>query len=98
LQDDGGSMIKIRLTGDTEAEVTAAIQLCERLLPNTVIAPPRQGSNPKYAGDQKWLAYGEMQRAQPRQRRKATPKATAAPRRTKPTTNEPDMKPSNPTN
>lgn len=71
--------IKIRLTGDSEQEVLDAIEICEQLLPNCVITSPRQGRNPKYADDPKWLAYGEMQRAQPRQRRSTRRPSPVAP-------------------
>lgn len=52
-------MVKIRICGDTENEVDTVIELFENLFPEMRWSTPRQGSNPKYAEDQKWFSYGE---------------------------------------
>jgi hypothetical protein len=84
-------MIKIRITGDSAAECEATRQLLLSLLPGATFAKPREGTNPKYAGNQKWMSYGEMElstaRTQRVTRRKTAPKPskTSADPNTKPT-------------
>lgn len=54
------SIIKIRLCTEDEPACRAGIDLVERALLNARMQSPRQGSNPKYAEQQKWFAYGEI--------------------------------------
>lgn len=54
------STIKIRLCADDEPSCRQAIDLVETALPNARMQSPRQGSNPKYAEQQKWFSYGEI--------------------------------------
>lgn len=60
--------VRIRLQG-SKAE-------CERLRnhllknhPQMILAKPREGTNPKYAGRQKWSSYGDYQFGKIRRRR-----------------------------
>jgi hypothetical protein len=56
-------LIKIRITADSEAEAITAVALVEQQLAklNCRMLRPRVGSNPKYADDPKWLAYGDFE-------------------------------------
>ncbi|MFV9507898.1 MAG: hypothetical protein AB4911_25400 [Oscillochloridaceae bacterium umkhey_bin13] len=53
--------VKIRITADSaeDAELIRA-HLERTLAPGLKLAKARQGSNPKYADDPKWLAYGTL--------------------------------------
>lgn len=52
--------VKLRLTGDSEQEVRAAIAHVQQYLPGAKMLKPREGSNPRYADNQKWFSYGEL--------------------------------------
>lgn len=68
------AVIKIRLCADDEPTCREGIELVEQALPNARMQSPRQGSNPKYADQQKWFAYGELDTSKAkvtRRRRKA---------------------------
>lgn len=51
---------KIRITADTAEEAEAMRQALITLLPGLTCRKARPGSNPKYEGQQKYLAYGEI--------------------------------------
>jgi hypothetical protein len=61
-------VVKVRLQGDKE--------LCEKLRQmlldaheELVLGKPREGTNPKYAGNQQWASYGNWKFDTKRQRR-----------------------------
>lgn len=51
---------KIRITADTEEEAETMRQALITVLPGLSCRKARAGSNPKYEGQQKYLAYGEI--------------------------------------
>ena len=55
-------IIKVRLTADSEQEAQTAREHLQQLVPGLKFQSPRQGSNPKYEGQQKWFCYGEWER------------------------------------
>ena len=60
--------VKIRLQG----EKGAVDRLRRHLLkshPQLILANPREGTNPRYAGNQKWAAYGDYWFGKIRKRR-----------------------------
>lgn len=59
---DGKRIVKIRITADSEADADAARALIEDALAGAQcrMQTPRQGSNPKYADDPKWMSYGDF--------------------------------------
>lgn len=63
-------MVKLRIQGDTEEEVTQARERLLKLLPGCTFAKPREGINPRYEGRQKWACYGEWHMPPVRARRK----------------------------
>ena len=50
-------LVKVRLQGD-EKDVEALRQLLLEKCPELVLGKAREGTNPKYAGKQKWASYG----------------------------------------
>jgi len=54
------STIKIRITADTEQDAELLIAALTALLPGYSSRKARAGNNPKYADNQKFLAYGEL--------------------------------------
>jgi len=70
----GGPLLKLRLTADSEEDAQRACELVEDLLAhlNCRMQRPRQGSNPKYADDPKWLAYGDFELPATRRQRKGS--------------------------
>jgi hypothetical protein len=55
------SVVKVRITADIEVECELARQYLQEATKGTLkFQKPREGSNPKYEGQQKWFAYGEM--------------------------------------
>lgn len=85
------TIIKLRITADNEEAATRAVTLIEAALSKygCKIARPRQGSNPKYANDPKYLAYGDMVIAGPPKKRRSTPTAPATKRKSVATPNTP---------
>lgn len=59
---EGKRIVKIRITADSEADAEAARTLIEEALAAAQcrMQTPRQGSNPKYADDPKWMSYGDF--------------------------------------
>jgi hypothetical protein len=52
--------VKIRITADNEADATQAREYLKALMGDGLtLAKPRQGTNPKYADNQKYMCYGE---------------------------------------
>jgi hypothetical protein len=64
------AVIKSRLCTEDEPTCRAGIELVELALPNAWMQSPGQGSNPKYADQQKWFAYGELDTSRPTVRRR----------------------------
>jgi len=58
-----GPIVKIRLTADDEETAERAAALVEEALAaqQCRMQRPRQGSNPKYADDPKWMSYGDFE-------------------------------------
>jgi len=57
--------VKIRLqstssTPDADQEVEKIRQILLQRCPELILGKPRPGSNPKYAGKQKWASYGDF--------------------------------------
>lgn len=56
-------LIKIRLTADTRDECEAARDYLHATLGDSCrLETPREGRNPRYAGEQKWFCYGQITR------------------------------------
>ena len=54
--------VKIRIQGDNEQDAQDARRLLEIVTQGACkLMKPREGTNPKYEGRQKWAAYGEME-------------------------------------
>ena len=53
-------VVKVRLTCETEEEAATARRYLERRLQNLLLAAPREGTNPRYTGDQKVFVYGDI--------------------------------------
>jgi len=51
--------VKVRLQGEQIAVDRLKKILLERC-PELILASPREGTNPKYAGNQKWSSYGDF--------------------------------------
>ncbi|NCC37803.1 MAG: hypothetical protein EOM24_38205 [Chloroflexia bacterium] len=51
---------KLRITADTEEEAESMRQVLMTLLPGMTCRKARAGNNPRYEGQQKYLAYGEI--------------------------------------
>jgi hypothetical protein len=52
-------LVKVRLQGDKK-DVEALRQIMLEKMPELVLGSAREGSNPKYAGRQKWASYGNF--------------------------------------
>jgi len=55
-----GFTVKIRLMADSEEECEAVRAHLLALHPGLALGAPREGSNPKYAANQKWSSYGDI--------------------------------------
>jgi hypothetical protein len=60
--------VKVRLSG-TKAEVTRLRKHLLKKHPQMILSNPREGSNPKYAGNQQWFVYGDYEFGKVRRRR-----------------------------
>tara|TARA_R110000744_G_scaffold292538_1_gene403038 strand:+ start:1185 stop:1379 length:195 start_codon:yes stop_codon:yes gene_type:complete len=60
--------VRIRLQG-TKAEVSRLRKHLLKNNPQLILANPREGTNPKYAGKQKWACYGDYEFGKIRRRR-----------------------------
>jgi hypothetical protein len=49
--------IRIRVQGTSFQEVQEMTIKLEALFPNLMFSSPREGKNPKYAGNQMWASY-----------------------------------------
>jgi hypothetical protein len=58
----GGPIIEVRLKADNEEQAQQACAIVEKLLAtlNCRMQRPRQGTNPKYEGNQRWMVYGDF--------------------------------------
>ena len=61
--------VKLRIQGENEKEVQRLRRLLLKRCPELILANPREGSNPKYQGKQKWAAYGDFEFGKVRRRR-----------------------------
>lgn len=52
--------VKVRLTGNSRDECEAARAWLKGQLSALELEPAREGSNPKYEGNQKWFSYGDL--------------------------------------
>ena len=60
--------VKVRLQG-TKAEVEKLRKHFLKKHPQMILSKPREGTNPKYANNQKWASYGDYQFGVIRKRR-----------------------------
>lgn len=60
--------VRVRLQG-TKAEVTRLRNHMLKSHPQMILSKPREGTNPKYAGRQKWSCYGDYEFGKIRRRR-----------------------------
>tara|TARA_R100001086_G_scaffold217617_1_gene134075 strand:- start:190 stop:384 length:195 start_codon:yes stop_codon:yes gene_type:complete len=51
--------VKVRLQGSKE-DVEKVRQMMLKMHRDMILAKPREGTNPKYAGRQKWSSYGDI--------------------------------------
>lgn len=51
--------VKVRLQGSKE-DVEKVRQMMLKMHRDMILAKPREGTNPKYAGNQKWSSYGDI--------------------------------------
>lgn len=63
------SKVKVRLQG-SEKDVERLRKILLERCPELILASPRKGSNPKYAGNQRYASYGDFQFNTKRRRRK----------------------------
>jgi len=49
--------VRIRVQGTSFNEVLAMAQRLEKIFPTLMFSVPREGRNPKYAGNQMWASY-----------------------------------------
>jgi hypothetical protein len=61
-------VVKVRLQGDKEL-VDKLRELLLTAHEELVLGKPREGTNPKYAGNQQWASYGNFKFNTKRQRR-----------------------------
>jgi len=61
--------VKVRIQANNQAEAAKARTLLLKRCPELILANPRKGSNPKYAGQQKWACYGDFEFGAVRKRR-----------------------------
>lgn len=52
--------VKVRIQADNKGEAEWVRLKLLTAFPNMIMAQPREGSNPKYEGRQKWAAYGDI--------------------------------------
>ena len=60
--------VKVRLQG-TKAEVEKLRKHFLKSHPQMIMSKPREGTNPRYEGNQKWACYGDYQFGVIRKRR-----------------------------
>ena len=63
------SKVKVRLQG-SEKDVERLRKILLERCPELILGSPRKGSNPKYAGNQRYASYGDFQFNTKRRRRK----------------------------
>lgn len=52
--------VKVRIQAGSKAEADLVRLKLLTAHPNLIMAQPREGTNPKYEGRQKWAAYGDI--------------------------------------
>ena len=60
--------VRIRLQGDKRSIDRLRLHLLKKH-PQMIMSKPREGTNPKYAGRQKWACYGDYEFGKIRRRR-----------------------------
>jgi len=60
--------VKVRIQG-TKAEVEKLRRHLLKKHPQLILSSPREGTNPRYADNQKWASYGDYQFGVVRKRR-----------------------------
>ena len=63
------SKVKIRLMSTSKSDVETLRRHFFKSLPQAILGTPREGSNPKYEGRQKWFVYGDYEFGKIRRRR-----------------------------
>ena len=68
---EGFSMtkVKIRLMSTNKNDIEKLRRHFLKKHPQAILAHPRQGTNPKYAENQKWFVYGDYEFGKIRRRR-----------------------------
>lgn len=61
--------VKVRIQG-SKKEVEKLKDLLLKRCPELILGSPREGTNPKYADNQKWASYGDFIFGKIRRRRK----------------------------
>lgn len=61
--------VKIRLMSTSKSDVEKLRRHFLKKHPQVILGHPRKGSNPKYAGKQKWFVYGDYWFGKVRRRR-----------------------------
>ncbi len=55
-------MVRLRIEGDSADEVKAVTDTIESFFPQHIVfSPVKEGSNPKYSGQQKFFSYATLQ-------------------------------------
>jgi hypothetical protein len=57
--------VKIRIQASSQAEAELVRKHLLKAHPGLCLNSPREGTNPKYAGRQKWAVYGDIQLVPP---------------------------------
>ena len=63
------SKVKIRLMSTSKADVEKLRRHFLKSHPQAILGKPREGTNPKYVGNQKWFVYGDYEFGKIRRRR-----------------------------
>ena len=62
-------IVKIRLQCEDQLQIERVRKILLHRCPELILAAPREGSNPKYAGRQKFASYGDFKVNEIRRRR-----------------------------
>lgn len=54
-------VVKLRIQADSEADCLAACARVAAALPGCTLRRPRPGNNPRYAGQPRWISYGQLE-------------------------------------
>lgn len=55
------AIVKLRIQAESKVDADEAIEYLVNMTSGAAkMGKPREGSNPKYEGQQKWMSYGEL--------------------------------------